>query len=390
MAKIANTKLAKMLYSHAITYGTPINLNWIWSFGSMAGFLLILQMVSGFLVACHYVSDAKIAFIAVEEIMTNIQHGWFLRYLHCNGASAFFIIVYLHIAKGLFYGSYFKPRHFLWFSGVLIFILMMATAFIGYVLPWGQMSLWGATVITSLFSVIPFISKSLLYSIWGGFTVSNPTLQRFSGIHYMLPFVIAGLAWVHLMLLHTAGSTNPTGAERTRIFNFFPSFGIKDVVAGCVTLVFLTALLAMHPNVFGHPDNEIPANIYVTPTHIVPEWYFLPFYAILRSIPHKTGGVLAMFFSLVVLFFLPLLNTSRLRSSFFRPYYSIYLLIFFIDLIFLGWIGQLPVESPYINLGSIGTLYYFAFFLYLVPHSAEQEEKMNYYKTPDIQKWLDV
>lgn len=372
---IKNFKIYKTLYSHIIAYGTPFNLNWFWSFGSMAGLILVWQIITGWFLGFAYLDDPEYAFASIVYIMTDMENGYLLRYSHVNGASVFFIIVYLHMAKGLFYGSYFKPRNVVWWFGVIILILMMATAFIGYVLPWGQMSLWGATVITTLFSSIPKIGTQVCYTIWGGFTVAEPTLHRFFAIHFLLPFALIALVGSHLIFLHEAGSNNARGLDFFKSLFFFPAFGIKDLKAFIGTVVFLGVLLALHPNVFGHPDNDIPANPYATPPHIVPEWYFLPFYAILRSIPHKLGGVIAMFLSLVILLFLPFLNKSQIRNTFFRPIYAFFLFWFFIDLFFLGWIGQLSPESPYVVFGLIGTIYYFAFIVVIVPISGWYETK---------------
>lgn len=367
--QINGGKLIKVLYSHIATYATPSNLNWIWSFGAMAGLMLFLQFATGFFLGCNFTANVEWAFPSITYIMEDVPHGYLIRYLHANGASAFFIVVYAHIAKALFYGSYFKPRNYLWYTGVLIFILMMATAFIGYVLPWGQMSLWGATVITSLFTSIPKIGYELCTLLWGGYTVGNPTLQKFAMMHYILPSIIAGLVVIHIAILHAIGSNNPTGIEKPTLINFFPSFGIKDLAAGLISCIFLGVVLALHPNAFGHPDNDIPAQIYLTPLHIVPEWYFLPFYAILRSIPHKLGGVIAMFASILILFFVPHLNTSKYRNSSFNLYYSRYYFLFLLNLLFLAWVGQLPAESPFVVVGMFGTYYYFYFFLAVLPRA---------------------
>jgi len=367
LCKLSPSTFVKQLYGHLVTYGTPLNLNWFWSFGSMSGVLLTLQIVTGILISMHYHPDASEAFQCVQYFTLNVPNGNFLKYLHANGASTFFILVYLHIAKALFYGSYFKPRQFVWYVGIVIFILMMGTAFIGYVLPWGQMSLWGATVITSLLSAIPKIGTDLCYFVWGGYTVASPTLNRFYSLHFLLPFVIVGLAMLHLILLHAAGSNNTRGADVTRWINFFPSYGVKDFTALIVTGIFLSLVLALHPDAFGHPDNDLIADSYVTPKHIVPEWYFLPFYAILRSVPNKLGGVIAMFFSLISLFFLPSVNYSQIRNTAFRPLYAFFLFVFILNLFFLGWIGNLPPEAPFVQAGLIATIYYFLFIFVITP-----------------------
>jgi quinol-cytochrome oxidoreductase complex cytochrome b subunit len=313
---------------HIIDYPTPSNLSYLWSFGSVAGLMLVIQIITGVLLAMHYTPHVDLAFISVEHIMRDVNYGWLIRYTHANGASFFFIVVYSHIFRGLYYGSYMHPREHLWCSGVIIFILMMATAFMGYVLPWGQMSFWGATVITKLFSAIPFIGDSIVQWLWGGFSVDNACLNRFFSLHFLLPFLIAGLVIVHLSLLHKDGSNNPLGIEsQTDRVNFYPYFYVKDLLAFITLVLFFSFFIFYFPNDLGHPDNYIPANPMVTPAHIVPEWYFLPFYAILRSIPDKLGGVVAMGGALVVLLILPFINTSEIRSSRFRPIYRKFLLV---------------------------------------------------------------
>jgi len=307
--------------SHIIDYPTPINLNYLWSFGSTAGLCLVIQILTGIFLAMHYTPHIDFAFNSVEHIMRDVNNGWLLRYLHANGASMFFIVVYSHIFRGLYFGSYMYPRGRLWASGVIIFLLMMATAFMGYVLPWGQMSFWGATVITNLFSAIPYVGSSIVEWLWGGFSVDNATLNRFYSLHYLMPFLIAGLTIAHLSLLHTAGSNNPLGINtNVDCIPFYPYFYVKDLFAFFILLTLFSFFVFFYPNALGHADNYIPANPLVTPPHIVPEWYFLPFYAILRTIPDKLGGVIAMLGAILVLLALPLLNTSNIRSSKFRPY----------------------------------------------------------------------
>ena len=354
--------------SHIISYPTPINLNYMWSFGSLAGLGLVIQIITGIFLAMHYTPHVDLAFNSVEHIMRDVNNGWLIRYIHANGASFFFIVTYIHIFRGLYFGSYMYPRGFLWCSGVIIFLLMMATAFMGYVLPWGQMSFWGATVITNLFSAIPFIGGLIVEWLWGGFSVDNATLNRFFSLHYLLPFLIAGLALVHLSLLHTAGSGNPLGIN-TNIdsITFYPYFYSKDVFAFLLYVFFLCFFVFYFSNFLGHSDNYIPANPLVTPPHIVPEWYFLPFYAILRSIPDKLGGVVAMISAILILLLLPLINFSYTRSSKFRPIYAFFYWFLVSDFFLLGWIGQKPVESPFIEIGMFATLFYFLFFLFLIP-----------------------
>ena len=354
--------------SHIIDYPTPVNLNYMWSFGSTAGLCLVIQIITGIFLAMHYTPHIDLAFSSVEHIMSDVNNGWLIRYLHANGASMFFIVVYSHIFRGLYYGSYMSPRENLWASGVIIFLLMMATAFMGYVLPWGQMSFWGATVITNLFSAVPFIGSSIVEWLWGGFCVSNATLNRFFSLHYLMPFVIAGLAIVHLSLLHKDGSNNPLGSgTNVDTVSFYPYFYTKDLFSFLILVTLFSFFVVYFPNALGHADNYIPANPLSTPAHIVPEWYFLPFYAILRSIPDKLGGVVAMIGAILILLLLPFINTSKIRSSKFRPIFSVAYWFFAANFLLLGWIGQKPVESPYIEVGMLSTAFYFIFLLVLVP-----------------------
>ncbi len=360
--------LLSFIDSHIIDYPTPVNLNYLWSFGSAAGICLVVQILTGIFLAMHYTPHIDLAFDSVEHIMRDVQNGWLIRYAHANGASMFFIVVYCHIFRGLYYGSYIYPRGRLWASGVIIFLLMMATAFMGYVLPWGQMSFWGATVITNLFSAIPFVGGSIVEWLWGGFSVGNATLNRFFSLHYLMPFVIAGLVIVHLSLLHKDGSNNPLGINtNVDTIPFYPYFYVKDLYAFFIFIFFFAFFVFFYPNLLGHPDNYIPANPLVTPAHIVPEWYFLPFYAILRSIPDKLGGVVAMISAILVLLLLPVINTSKVRSSKFRPIFAFAYWFLVSDFLILGWIGQKPVETPFIEIGMAATLFYFVFFLVLVP-----------------------
>ena len=354
--------------AHIVDYPTPINLNYMWSFGSTAGLCLVIQIITGIFLAMHYTPHIDLAFSSVEHIMSDVNNGWLIRYLHANGASMFFIVVYSHIFRGLYYGSYMYPREKLWMSGVIIFLLMMATAFMGYVLPWGQMSFWGATVITNLFSAIPFVGSSVVEWLWGGFCVSNATLNRFFSLHYLMPFLITGLVLVHLTLLHKDGSNNPLGINtNVDTVSFYPYFYVKDLFSFLILVLFFSFFLFFYPNVLGHADNYIPANPLSTPAHIVPEWYFLPFYAILRSIPDKLGGVVAMISAILILLLLPFINTSEIRSSKFRPIFGIAYWFLVSDFLLLGWIGQKPVESPYIEIGMMATAFYFFFLLILVP-----------------------
>jgi ubiquinol-cytochrome c reductase cytochrome b subunit len=370
MATIRWTKnsLLAFIDSHIVNYPTPINLNYFWSFGSTAGICLVIQIITGIFLAMHYTPHVDLAFFSVEHIMRDVNNGWLIRYLHANGASMFFIVVYCHIFRGLYYGSYISPRGFLWCSGVIIFLLMMATAFMGYVLPWGQMSFWGATVITNLFSAIPVVGGAIVEWLWGGFSVSNSTLNRFFSLHYLMPFVIAGVTLLHLSLLHTVGSNNPTGINKNiEVTSFYPYFYVKDLLAFFILLFVFSFFVFYYPNALGHSDNYIEANSLVTPAHIVPEWYFLPFYAILRSIPDKLGGVVAMILAIFILLLLPITNMSNVRSSTFRPLYAFCYWFLVSTFLILGWIGQKPVESPYIEIGMTTTFIYFFFLLFLVP-----------------------
>lgn len=351
-----------------ITHRSPIFLGYLWNFGVFAFLCLFIQILTGLFLAMHYNGSTAEAFNSVEHIMRDVNNGWLIRYAHANGASMFFIVVYCHIFRGLYYGSYIHPRELLWCSGVLMFILMMATAFMGYVLPWGQMSFWGATVITSLFTAIPFIGSVIVDWLWGGFTVSNATLNRFFSLHFFLPFALAGLSLLHLALLHKDGSNNPLGVDsHVDKISFYPYFFVKDLFAFFSFLFFFFIFLFYFPNILGHPDNYIPADPMQTPPHIVPEWYFLPYYAILRSIPDKLGGVLAMFSSLIALFFIPFINTSEIRSTNFRPIFKIFYWLTVVNFLLLGWIGQKPVTDVYILVGQLATAYYFFYFLFLIP-----------------------
>lgn len=372
--------LTSLISSHIIEYPTPINLNYMWSFGSAAGICLVIQIITGIFLAMYYTPHIDYAFLSIEFIMRNVNNGWIIRYLHANGASLFFIVVYCHIFRGLYFGSYIKPRGLLWMSGVLIFILMMATAFIGYVLPWGQMSFWGVTVITNLFSAIPFVGKSIVEWLWGGFSVGNPTLNRFFSFHYLFPFLIAGVTIIHLVLLHLDGSNNPLGIKSTlNKISFYPYFYVKDLLAFFLLIWIFSFLLFYYPNLLGHPDNYIQADSMKTPAHIVPEWYFLPFYAILRAIPHKVGGVLAMGGSLIILFFLPFIHFSKTRTATFRLIYkSIFWLILTVFL-FLMWIGQKPTDQPYVTIGQFLTFSYFFLFLIGIPLSGYLDGYLSNY-----------
>ena len=365
-------------------YPTPKNLNYWWNFGSLAGIVLVIMIATGIVLAMHYTPHVNYAFDSVERIMRDVNYGWLIRYIHMNGASAFFIVVYIHIFRGLYFGSYKSPRELLWMLGVVILLLMMATAFMGYVLPWGQMSFWGATVITNLFSAIPIVGDSIVTWLWGGFSVDNATLNRFFSLHFLLPFVIVGVVVLHIVALHQHGSNNPLGIDTKGpqdSIPFHPYYTVKDLFGLGVFLVLFVGFVFFAPNFLGHPDNYIEANPLVTPPHIVPEWYFLPFYAILRAFTQdaliylpfswlmsaKLAGVLAMFASIAVLFVLPWLDRSPVRSARFRPIYKQFFWLLLIDCAILGWVGASPAEGHFLVIGQVATAWYFAHFLIILP-----------------------
>jgi ubiquinol-cytochrome c reductase cytochrome b subunit len=355
---------------HMGDYRVPKNLSIAWNFGSLAGVALMIQILTGLFLTMQYTPHTTLAFDSVERIMRDVNYGWLLRYMHAVGASMFFIVIYLHIARGLFYGSYKTPREMVWFFGLIIFIAMMATAFMGYVLPWGQMSFWGAKVITNLFSALPFIGEDIVVWLWGGFSVDNPTLNRFFALHFLLPFIIFALVALHVWALHVHGSSNPTGVEiksSKDSIPFHPYYTIKDILGVGVFFIIYFGFVCFAPNMLGHPDNYKMADPLVTPAHIVPEWYFLPFYAILRSIPSKLGGVIAMFGAILVLFAMPWLDRSPVRSGHYRPIFKIFFVIFAINFMFLGYMGGQAPEEPYITLGRVSTMWYFVHLLVVLP-----------------------
>jgi ubiquinol-cytochrome c reductase cytochrome b/c1 subunit len=352
------------------TFPTPRNFNYFWNFGALAMINLMIMIATGIFLAMNYTPHTAYAFDSVERIMRDVNYGWLIRYVHMNGASMFFIVVYIHIFRGLYYGSYKAPRELLWMLGVVIFLLMMATAFMGYVLPWGQMSFWGATVITNLFSAFPFVGDAIVTLLWGGFSVDNATLNRFFSLHYLLPFVIVGVVFLHVAALHITGSNNPLGVEPKGpqdTIPFHPYYTIKDTVGIVVYLMVFAFLVFFMPNYLGHPDNYIPANPLSTPAHIVPEWYFLPYYAILRAVPDKLGGVVLMFASILVWFLLPWLDTSKVRSMKFRPVARLFLMLWVFAFFVLMYCGAMPAEQPYVFISQIATAYYFAYFLIVLP-----------------------
>lgn len=378
---ILKQPLLSTVNEHLIDYPSPSNLNYYWGFGSLAGICLMVQIATGIFLAMHYTPHVDLAFMSVEHIMRDVEGGWLLRYAHANGASMFFMVVYIHMFRGLYYGSYASPREFLWCIGVIILLLMIITAFIGYVLPWGQMSFWGATVITSLASAIPVVGDTIVTWLWGGFSVDNATLNRFYSLHYLLPFIIAGASLVHIAALHQYGSNNPLGTNSSvDKINFYPYFYVKDLVGWTAFAVVFSIFVYFYPNVLGHPDNYIPANPMSTPAHIVPEWYFLWVYAILRSIPNKLGGVAAIALVFISLLALPFINTSQVRSSSFRPLHKKFFWLLVADCIILVWIGQEPVEDPYILIGQLASVYFFFYFLVVIPFLGKIEDYLIHYK----------
>ncbi|MBN9673656.1 cytochrome b [Roseibium aggregatum] len=353
-----------------VDFPTPKNLNYWWTFGGILFFVLIAQIITGIVLVMHYTPSTTAAFDSVEHIMRDVNFGWMLRYLHANGASMFFIAVYIHIFRGLYYGSYKAPREISWILGVIIFLIMMGTGFMGYVLPWGQMSFWGATVITNLFSAIPLVGEEIRTWLWGGFAVDNPTLNRFFSLHYLLPFMIFGVVILHVWAFHTTGNNNPSGVQpktQQDTVPFHPYYTIKDLFAIVVFMILFAWFVFYVPNYMGHPDNYIEANPLVTPAHIVPEWYFLPFYAILRAVPDKLGGVVAMFGAIAVLFVVPWLDTSKVRSGTYRPLFKQFFWIFAAVCLALGYLGAMPAEGWYVTFSRIFTVYYFAHFLIILP-----------------------
>ena len=393
MRIIKKNVILNTAHHSAVTYPCPVTLTYWWNFGSLAFVCLLLQIITGIFLAMHYVPNADLAFNSVEHIMRDINNGWLIRYLHANGASMFFLVVYVHMFRGLYYGSYSFPRQLVWCTGVIILLIMILTAFLGYVLPWGQMSFWAATVITNLVSAVPYIGIDILNWLWGGYSVDNATLNRFFSFHYLFPFILVGLVGLHLVYLHENGSNNPLGI----MFNgdkipFTPYFTIKDIFGVSLFFIIFSYFVFFDPVYLGHPDNFIPANPLVTPTHIVPEWYFLPFYAILRSVPDKLFGVILLLASIIILLVFPFIIKAKVHTGYFRPLYQIFFWFFFFNSLLLGWIGGKAIEEPYYLLGQLFTIFYFLYFIIILPmisyieyiYNIKYQNKTNFNKINKI------
>lgn len=375
MRFIKKNLILKGIYDTLIVYPVPINISYFWNFGISAGILLFCQIITGIILAMYYVPNADLAFVSVRHIINDIDYGSMIRMYHASGSSLFFFIVYLHIFRGLYYCSYAYPRQFVWLSGVLILLLMIITAFVGYVLPWGQMSFWAATVITNLVSVLPYIGNDVLLWLWGGFSVDEATLHRFFSLHYLLPFVILALVGIHIILLHEFGSNNILSINyKVDLISFSPYFIFKDIFSSLLLLFIFNYYAIKHTPAIIDADNYIEANSLVTPAHIVPEWYFKTFYAILRSVPNKLGGTVLLILSIIVLGIFPFFNKFLINSSYFRPIYNFFFWLFIMDFIILAWIGGKPVEEPYYYIGQIATIYYFIYFLLLLPIISKLEK----------------
>ena len=362
--------IVRLAHDSFIDFPTPKNLNYWWTFGGILTFCLAVMIVTGIVLAMHYTPHVDHAFRSVQHIRRDVQFGWVIQYVHANGASMFFLAVYVHMFRGLYYGSYKAPREILWILGVLIFLLMIATGFLGYVLPWGQMSFWAATVITNLFGAIPWVGEGIRTWLWGGFSVDNATLNRFFSLHFLLPFVIFGIVGLHIWALHIPGNNNPKGIDPKGdqdMVPFHPYYTVKDGFVLCLFILLFAVFVFYLPDALGHPDNYIPADPLVTPEHIVPEWYFLPFYAILRAVPDKLMGVIAMFAAIAILFVLPWLDSSKVRSARYRPLFQQFFILFVIACLTLGWAGGQPAEGFALLASRVASIYYFGFFLIILP-----------------------
>jgi len=358
-------------------YPMPKNANYLWSFGALLTICLVVMIVSGIFLAMYYTPHVDMAFESTERIMRDVSFGWLIRYIHSNGASFFFIVMYIHMIRSMYYGSYKYPRELNWILGVSIYVIMMVTSFLGYTLPWGQMSYWAATVITNLFSAIPFVGEGIKIWLLGDYTVGNATLNRFFALHYVLPFVIFGIVALHIAAVHVHGSNNPSGIEvksSNETVKFYPYMLIKDTLAFCVFGIVISAVIFFGPNLMAEVDNYIPADPMVTPAHIVPNWYLAPYYAILRAIPDKLGGVVLMFGALIILFVLPWLDTSKVKSCMFRPIYRWLMILFFINFFILGYVGLKPAVGSYLLIARIGVVYYFGFLLIITPYISRIEK----------------
>lgn len=375
--RLLNLNIFSIFNNHLVDYPTPININYFWGFGSLSGICLGIQIISGLFLSMHYTPHIDLAFLSVEHIVRDVNNGWLLRYIHSNGASMFFIVMYIHIGRGLYFNSFIYPRRLLWITGVIIFLLTVITAFLGYVLPWGQMSFWGSTVITNLTSAIPIIGMDIATWLWGGYSIGNATLNRFFSLHYLLPFILVGIFFLHLNLLHTSGSSNPINiCSNIDKVGFYPYFIYKDLFGFFIFLIFFSFFLFFFPNYLGHPDNYIQANCLVTPPKIVPEWYLLCFYAILRSIPNKLLGVLAMLAAILVFVVLPFIYSSPFSNPNMKPFFKFFYWLFVSNFIFLSWLGAQVVEDPYIVLGQLSTFLYFSILIFFFPLTSKIDKEI--------------
>lgn len=382
------TGISSIINNHFLRYPSPVNFNYFWNFGSLCALALSIQIVSGLFLAMHYVPEPELAFSSIEHIMRDVKGGWFVRYTHSNGSSFFFIVLYAHMSRSLYYQSYTYPRGYVWVSGLLIFILVCATAFLGYVLPWGQMSFWGATVITNMLTAIPYVGESVTNWLWGGYGVAKPTLQRFFTLHYFLPFIITGLVGLHIYFLHLSGSNNPLGTDPADNTTLAHNFIIKDSFGIFIYLFVFLYVITFHPNALAHPDNYVKANCLMTPRHVVPEWYFLPYYAMLRCIPYKGYGILTMLGSIFMFFFIPIINQSWIRCPHFKPlHFRFFIFIWFYNFLLLGKLGGLPIHEHFTWVTQIATAYFFFFWLIYIPLVTFVENNFMIW-SPEVMKIL--